>query len=161
MNMGPEPLKMKCVTWDNVVCTWRMSGVHIVLLLKERRRGLNRLFVISECRPALERVITTPCPGLERTQTLNCPCHHLNLTMKYGTEGLGRQPVKREKELSKSCTMKMHNRKRRKRVPTHLLCWESSDPFLDVVWKTERYSASDAETQTLIVAFWLTRWQLL
>lgn len=57
--------------------------------------SFTRLFVISECRPALERVITTPCPGLERTQTLNCPCHHLNSTMKYSTEGLGRQPVKR------------------------------------------------------------------
>lgn len=57
--------------------------------------SFTRLFVISECRPALERVITTPCPGLERTQTLNCPCHHLNLTMKYGTRGLGRQRVKR------------------------------------------------------------------
>lgn len=57
--------------------------------------SFTRLFVISECRPALERVITTPCPGLERTQTLNCPCHHLNLTMKYSTEGLERQPVKK------------------------------------------------------------------
>lgn len=59
------------------------------------------------------------------------------------------------------------NKKSRKRVPAHLLCWESPSPFLDVVHKTERMlvssscSALDAETQPLTVALWLTRQEVL
>lgn len=59
------------------------------------------------------------------------------------------------------------NRKIRKRVPTHLLFWESPDPFSDAVCKTERMllssrcSAFDSETQPPVVTFWLTRWEEL
>lgn len=91
------PSRYAAILW-NFIChsAFSAQGEGNCTLLKDFFfLSFTRLFVISECRPALERVITTPCPGLERTQTLNCPCHHLNLTMKYSTEGLGRQPVKR------------------------------------------------------------------
>ncbi|KYO19164.1 hypothetical protein Y1Q_0006520 [Alligator mississippiensis] len=59
----------------------------------------NRGCLLSRnLEPALERIIATPCLRLERTWTLNCPCHHLNLTIKYSAEGLRTQPVRRHTE---------------------------------------------------------------
>jgi len=55
MKMRLGPPKMKCVGWDHVVHTGRLSGVHGVLLLEGRRRGLSRFLALCSlsCRGEL------------------------------------------------------------------------------------------------------------
>lgn len=55
MKMRLGPPKMKCVGWDHVVQTWRVSGVHVLLLLKGTRRGRSRFVALcsSSCRGEL------------------------------------------------------------------------------------------------------------